>query len=82
MKIGSEPHQVIKFPVCPWSSFCYVFFLYGTSYPLRMKGGTEVARNSQPPSSLPPLHDGHLGRVSSPEVLSPAILEFESRHVF
>lgn len=25
MKIGSGPHQVIKFPVWPWSSFCLFF---------------------------------------------------------
>lgn len=67
MKMGSELHQVIKFPVCPWSSFYFLFFFFflsGTS-PLRMKEGTEIARNLKPLSSLPPLHDG-----PSPEVLS------------
>lgn len=76
-RAGTPPRNYIS--VWPWRSFCSLFFLAGTSPSLR--GGTEDARNSQPPlppSSWPPLQDGRLGTVSSPGVSgSPAALEFE-----
>lgn len=59
--------------------FLLIVFLAGTS---PSRGGSEDARNSQPPSSWPPLQDGQLGAVSAPEVSgSPSALEFERRRV-
>lgn len=67
VKIGPRPHQVIKFQFVlgGLSAHLFFFFLAGTSPSLRMKGGgTEDARNPQPPSSLP-----HPGLVVSPPAL-------------
>ena len=88
MKVGSELHQVIKFPVCPWSSFCLYLFPIWYQSSFKDEGRHRSCQKSPAPPPPPPVIYHHCTMAISIDSLhlkflvSPAVLKFESRPVF